>query len=163
VDEFKARDLEAEMKRSGRNCTKNIDAELKVLIITRVLNLLLQEDDPLNNFSTNVYIETHDGTKWNGGRKQGVKLGQVAALFDKQTLAKLKMECGGIKTLLRNHHQMFVVSDGDLVRIKTTGLELEKDKKRFARTKECLFDAYHPQGCWQTGDACFFIHKNVEK
>lgn len=34
-------------------------------------------------------------------------LEEVAALFDRATLEQLKEECGGVQTLLRNHHQVF--------------------------------------------------------
>ena len=34
-------------------------------------------------------------------------LEEVAVLFDGATLVQLKEECGGLQTLLRNHHQVF--------------------------------------------------------
>ena len=34
-------------------------------------------------------------------------LEEAAALFDRATLEQLKEECGGVQTLLRNHHQVF--------------------------------------------------------
>lgn len=34
-------------------------------------------------------------------------LGEVAGLFDRATLERLRKECGGMQTLLRNQHQVF--------------------------------------------------------
>ena len=37
----------------------------------------------------------------------GMRLSEVAKLFDKSTLLQLKNECGGLQTLLRNHYYVF--------------------------------------------------------
>ena len=36
-----------------------------------------------------------------------IALGDVIKLFDAETLKRLKSECGGMQTLLRNNHQLF--------------------------------------------------------
>jgi hypothetical protein len=34
------------------------------------------------------------------------------------------------------------------------------DKKIFLKTKRCLFDLYHPNGCFLSEDQCSFIHQS---
>ena len=36
-----------------------------------------------------------------------ISIANLAQLFDRGTLRKLKSECGGLQTLLRNHHHVF--------------------------------------------------------
>ena len=117
--EFKARDLVAEKAKSTRNCTRNVHTDLRVAIVRRVLEHLLVDDqitDHNQHHSSNNnelegdddatsktsedssrcrYLTKSDGGKWNAGR--AVSLNNVAGLFDKSVLAKLKLECGGIK------------------------------------------------------------------
>ncbi|KAJ8416464.1 hypothetical protein AAFF_G00357520 [Aldrovandia affinis] len=47
---------------------------------------------------------------WNKGGSLSVR--EVAELLDKETLQTLKKECGGLQTLLKNHHQVFKVESG---------------------------------------------------
>ena len=91
--DFKARDLQMEKDKSTRNCTKNVDFELKNFIIKRVLENLLAD----SNESKCVFIKKEDGTDWNAGST--LTLNGVANLFDKETLNKLKLECGGISKI----------------------------------------------------------------
>jgi tRNASer (uridine44-2'-O)-methyltransferase len=88
--DFKARDLQMEKDKSTRNCTKNVEFELKNFIIKKVLeNLLIDSKE-----SKCVFIKKEDGSEWNAG--SSLTLGEIANLFDKDTLNKLKLECGGI-------------------------------------------------------------------
>jgi tRNASer (uridine44-2'-O)-methyltransferase len=92
VCDFKARDLELEKNKSSRNCTKNVEFEIKTFIIKKVFESLL---DPSKECA---YLEKEDGTKWNAGCS--MSLTEVADLFEKETLNKLKLECGGISNLI---------------------------------------------------------------
>ena len=47
-----------------------------------------------------------DVSTWNKGGK--LELSEVASLFDADTLQKLKNECGGLQTILRNCNQAFM-------------------------------------------------------
>ena len=90
---FKARDLDLEKAKSTRNCTKNVNFELRVVIVRKVLAHLLSETENVKC----VHMKKEDGSNWNAGAT--VTLGDVAKLFDKETLNKLKLECGGISKL----------------------------------------------------------------
>lgn len=150
---FVARDLEQEKLRSSRNCTKNVDNDLKILIMQKVLDCLLSE----NNF-----FDKYDGTKWNAGRS--CELNEIVGLFGKEQFAKIKSECGGIKTLLKNYHQLFIC-EGNSVRIRNQILDKisdknkKKDRKIFVKTKPCLFFTYHPNGCILNETECLFLHE----
>jgi tRNASer (uridine44-2'-O)-methyltransferase len=168
VDEFKPRDIEMENAKSSRNCTKNVDNQIKQFILEKVL------DNILNNENGDCkYHEKWDGSQWNSGRI--VKIDELVRLFDKELLAKLKQECGGIKTLLKNYHQLFEIYERENVKLRlpkqacqlkeqTTQIKKKKktnnlsENKSFFKTKRCLFDFYHPNGCFLTEDQCSFIH-----
>lgn len=149
MSEFVARDLDAEKKNSARNCTKNVDVEIRLMILKRVLDYLLDKSHEC------LYLK-RDGIDWNAGR-QDVRLNEIASLFDKETLSKLKMECGGIKTLLKNYHQMFQVYEGDRVKLRIELIETKKPE--MLRMRRCLFDEYHPDGCFLSSDQCTFKHE----
>ena len=146
---FKIRDFEEEKNKSSRNCTKNVDNDLKVYIVKTILDSILKE--------SNEALEKYDKTVWNRGRK--VNLNEIIKLFDKDILIKLKQECGGIKTLIKNHHQLFEVADKDYIQLRIIQNNNTKDKLKFLKTKNCLFDLYHPNGCLLDSKECLFIHK----
>lgn len=164
--EFKARDLELEKAKSSRNCTKNVDNDLKIHILKRVLESLLDN----RNSDCNL-VQKYDGSEWNSGKS--ISLCDIASLFDKTQLNQLKLECGGIKTLLKNYHQLFKVDNKDKLRIKNPSLDSneprsnqrnrtkgkDSDKKAvYVKTKQCLFEQYHPNGCLLTHEECQFKH-----
>lgn len=146
--EFIPRDLELENKKSTRNCTKNIEFDLKVFIIRTILNKLLE-------VKSNTLVK-HDGSEWNAG--QVLSLNSIASLFDRETLTKLKQECGGIKTLIKNNHQLFETFNNDQVKIRVKQADL--NDKKYLKTKQCLFELYHPNGCLLAESDCLFLHKN---
>lgn len=155
--EFRPRDLTAEQERSRRNCTKNVPNDLKEFIIRSIVEKLLSNEDNSNHF-----IKKHDGSEWNCGRS--MTLNQAACLFDKDVLKQLKLECGGIKTLLRNHGRLFDVYDKEHVRLRIiTSLQikdLDDEKRKVLKTKRCPFDQYHSNGCLLKNEDCYFLHQS---
>lgn len=154
VSNFVARDLEKEKLRSSRNCTKNVDDKLKTFIVRKVLDSLLSEEN---------FLVKYDGSKWNAGRSS--HLSEIVSLFEKEQFSQIKSECGGIKTLLKNYHQLFVCQ-GNTVKIRNLKLDklIQKDKKNnrviHSKTKPCLFVEYHPNGCILNETECTFLHLN---
>lgn len=155
--EFKARDLALEQARSSRNCTKNVPNDLKEFIVRAVVDSLVVNDDKSNEF-----VKKFDGSEWNCGRT--ISLNEVAGLFDQDVLKKLKLECGGIKTLLKNHGRLFEVYERDRVRLRRITLlvikDLDEEKRKLLKTKRCPFDQYHPNGCLVDNESCYFLHFN---
>jgi len=176
--EFVARDLVQESAKSARNCTRNVDRDLQNSIVKRVMEHLLSSD--------RLMITKRCGGEWNAGGC--AKLTDVAGLFDAETLAKMKRECGGVKTLLKNFHQLFMACGEGQMRLKVwkpagsgyhevyrrgeDGVRCVADEGvvQFTRasrgdgaqlavkTKRCLFDLWHPDGCLLGDEECDFAH-----
>ncbi|KAI8513219.1 tRNA methyltransferase 44 [Branchiostoma belcheri] len=115
---------------------------------------------------------------WNKGGS--LQMSEVVAMFDKETLQKLKCECGGLKTLLKNKNQVFILR-GDSVRLRDWSLEEAgadksasstnrrrgKKKKRTDRdlrvkTSLCWFYLHHPDGCPRLAQDCYYAHGQAE-
>ncbi|XP_078398693.1 putative tRNA (uracil-O(2)-)-methyltransferase isoform X3 [Cetorhinus maximus] len=106
---------------------------------------------------------------WNKGGTLPLK--NVADLLDCEILQKLKNECGGLKTLLRNNYQVFEVVHGK-VRIRDWSKEkqpkiLPSDTKsklpsEARKTRLCWFFVNHPDGCPRTAEKCPFAHGTEE-
>ncbi|CAN9509661.1 unnamed protein product [Ophioblennius macclurei] len=107
---------------------------------------------------------------WNGGGSLSVS--EVAGLLEPETLQRLKKECGGLQTLLKNNHQVFRV-EGGRVHIRDWREEKKKSSKRpdskrkpvapgALKTRLCWFHANHPQGCPLQAENCAFAHGQDE-
>ncbi|KAM9742166.1 putative tRNA (uracil-O(2)-)-methyltransferase isoform 1-T1 [Dama dama] len=102
---------------------------------------------------------------WNRGGS--LSLAEVAGELDRETLRRLKRECGGLQTLLRSSPQVFQVLNGR-VRIRDWREERprkqeEPEAKRGLspdtfKTRICWFFAHHPDGCVLPADCCPFAH-----
>ena len=148
---FKIRDVEEEKQKSSRNCTRNVNKDLKEYIVKKILDCIL-------NDNSEETILTFDNKIWHVGRR--VNLNEIIKLFDSSVLVKLKQECGGIKTLIKNYQQLFEVVDKDFIKLRIKQMDISKDKEKlkFIKTKICLFDAFHPDGCLLDSNQCCFIH-----
>ena len=100
-------------------------------------------------------------------------LSELASLVSKELLGRLKSECGGIQTLLRNHNFMFVVIGGQ-VRLRCHATDSsEKGRKRKsssgqqiggprAKSKLCWFHGGHPDGCSISAESCSWAHGDCD-
>lgn len=96
---------------------------------------------------------------------------EVASELDPETLQRLKRECGGLQTLLRNNHQVFEVLNGR-VHIRDWREEQlqrqqhpEAKRRLFSeafKTRICWFFSHHPDGCVLPSDSCPFAHGPAE-
>jgi tRNASer (uridine44-2'-O)-methyltransferase len=150
-DAFKIRDFEEEKMKSSRNCTR-IDGDLKEQIVKRILECVLKDG------MCNETIRKYDDTVWMAGRT--VNLIEIIKLFEKEVLVNLKKECGGLKTLIKNYNQLFEVVDNDFIKLRVEQIDKSGDKMKFFKTKNCLFDLYHPNGCLLESSKCCFVHKS---
>ena len=154
-----------------RNCTR-IEQSVKDEILGIVLNRLLDRKNPLTESMGPFQVpnvEVQFG--WNCG--DIVPLSELAGLVAKELLARLKSECGGIQTLLRNHNFMFVVIGG-LVRLRCHATDSsEKGRKRKGsssssqngartKTKLCWFHGGHPDGCSISAESCLWAHGDCD-
>nr|XP_033806053.1 probable tRNA (uracil-O(2)-)-methyltransferase isoform X2 [Geotrypetes seraphini] len=106
---------------------------------------------------------------WNRGIS--LSLREIADLLGKATLQRLKNECGGLQTLLKNNHQVFVVLNAqvhirDWREEKATNEHRPETKRRLAleafKTRLCWFFLNHPNGCPLTPKSCPYAHGTEE-
>ncbi|KAM4709696.1 putative tRNA (uracil-O(2)-)-methyltransferase [Discoglossus pictus] len=115
-------------------------------------------------------VDTKDKV-WNTGRC--LTLREVAEDLDRETLQRLKNECGGLQTLLRNNHQVFEVinsrvsvRDWSKETISATSKRKPEAKRKLSqdviKTRLCWFFINHPDGCPRAADACPYAHGTEE-
>eukprot|EP00123_Amoebidium_parasiticum_P002893 comp14183_c0_seq1/m.10127 comp14183_c0_seq1/g.10127 ORF comp14183_c0_seq1/g.10127 comp14183_c0_seq1/m.10127 type:complete len:585 (-) comp14183_c0_seq1:212-1966(-) len=146
TEEFKARDAAIAIK----NCTR-LDRALLDSVVQRVLDALI----PLCPHAP-----------WRSGGK--LPLATLVEMLGSETLAKLKSECGGLQTLLKNHSQLFIVQGG-AVELRDWNKEASQDRPQKkakinkknvvnTKTKQCLFWVHHPDRCPRSASKCPFAH-----
>ncbi|XP_036621535.1 probable tRNA (uracil-O(2)-)-methyltransferase isoform X2 [Trichosurus vulpecula] len=82
-----------------RNCA-SLPRDFIDHIVLKVANLLL------NGKQQNLKEDPCDGSSKTWNRGGSLSLAEVANQLDKETLQRLKRECGGLQTLLKNSHQL---------------------------------------------------------
>lgn len=149
INDFKAR----ESLEKVRNCTR-IDKNIIECIIHIICTYLLDGSSAQSNH-------------WNTGKI--VEINELVPLIPPDQLKFLKSECGGLQTLMKNHHHIFLVQNGKIqLRYPQTLEEANnyantRNKKNIkvykVRQKECWFYKNHPQGCPLTDTSCSFLHE----
>lgn len=138
-----------------KNCSK-IDKDIQAEIVQIVFQHLLTKKR---------FGEDFINPNWN--------MGGIAALCDLvqlipiEKLQKLKSECGGLQTLLKNSHHIFLVEKGK-VQVRTPlsyaerlkqGVKNSSSNKNFVfKQKDCWFLKNHPDGCPFSVEDCSFRH-----
>ena len=97
-----------------------------------------------------------------------VALGDVVRSLESSgvELALLKSSCGGLQTLLRNHHHIFLVTGGR-VRLRRPGTDAPSTRRKGRpapegarlRTKPCWHFNHHPDGCPLEQRLCSWSHE----
>nr|XP_031835709.1 probable tRNA (uracil-O(2)-)-methyltransferase [Nomia melanderi]XP_031835710.1 probable tRNA (uracil-O(2)-)-methyltransferase [Nomia melanderi]XP_031835711.1 probable tRNA (uracil-O(2)-)-methyltransferase [Nomia melanderi]XP_031835712.1 probable tRNA (uracil-O(2)-)-methyltransferase [Nomia melanderi]XP_031835714.1 probable tRNA (uracil-O(2)-)-methyltransferase [Nomia melanderi]XP_031835715.1 probable tRNA (uracil-O(2)-)-methyltransferase [Nomia melanderi]XP_031835716.1 probable tRNA (uraci len=146
--DFKPRDTVEKV----RNCTQ-LEKTLIANIVNIVANQLLENGR---------LISLDESTKknWNAGRR--LDLRQLAESIPRESLIRLRKECGGLQTLLKNHSHVFRVMQGK-VEFRVPGTEVhEKSKRKKSsvrrKVKPCWFHERHPNGCPVTEANCAYKH-----
>lgn len=146
IKDFKARDPVERV----RNCTR-IDKVLTDSIIKTITRYMLEE--------------TTSNVRWSPGKT--VDIHDVVKLIPKGELRSLKSECGGLQTLLKNHHHIFKVESGKVQLRHPKSVEEvnretknKKSKNKLIKLQEkpCWFFSHHPQGCPLEDIRCSFLH-----
>merc|ERR1739838_1194473 len=141
-----------------QNCTR-LDAQVKNKVFESVVEKLL---------ATVNCIKLKGGRgSWNKGGR--IELSEVAKLFDDDIKQSMKRECGGLQTLLRNSHQVFLIREGCVELRDWSNLDCQavgnkrkrklNQEKNTRKTKACWFDTSHPDGCPRLPHECPFLHK----
>lgn len=117
-------------------------------------------------------VNSEGGKCWNAGGTIDLPdlVDQIRRDFS--DFDRLKSECGGLQTLLRNHSSIFVVR-GKAVRFLSPeelsvdywrSSEAKRRKKggkpagQHDKVRDCWFFAHHPNGCPLKADSCRYIH-----
>ncbi|XP_055857195.1 probable tRNA (uracil-O(2)-)-methyltransferase [Episyrphus balteatus] len=131
-----------------RNCTQIESSVLDNLVLKIFLYLLNSEEE--------VKIPQ---TNWNEGCKRSIK--EIAQYLSKEDLKSIKSECGGLKTLLKNKHEVFEFTTGDGIQIRRPKPRetIINGKQLTTKKRCCFFAANHPSGCPLSDSDCTFIHK----
>ncbi|XP_044151759.1 probable tRNA (uracil-O(2)-)-methyltransferase isoform X2 [Bufo gargarizans] len=145
-----------------RNCV-SLPRDFIDKVVLQVAQLLLCSDP-----GEKVNL-SKDGAErsWNRGRSLPIR--EVAEVLDKETLQRLKNECGGLQTLLRNNHQVFLVRNS-LVSIRDWSQEsrTSTDKRKTeakrklsantSKTRLCWFYVNHSDSCPRPSVHCPYAH-----
>lgn len=124
-----------------RNCT-----QVERSLIDSIVNLVAEQLLKKKRFTSN-------DVKWNKG---GVlDIGDVAKLIPMENLKKLKNECGGLQTLLKNNHQIFKVECGKVEFRKPVE---QVKRERSWKLRPCWFFHNHPDSCPVQDENCSFKH-----
>ncbi|KAM9237672.1 putative tRNA (uracil-O(2)-)-methyltransferase [Dugong dugon] len=130
-------------------------------VVLRVARLLLDGKQP----STGEDSPDAGVKPWNPGGS--LSLAEVASELDKETLQRLRRECGGLQTLLRNRHQVFSVLNGRVHLRDWREEQLQRETRPGPRrgpgaeafkTRPCWFFTHHPDGCALPAARCPFAH-----
>lgn len=130
-----------------KNCTK-VERSILDFLVLKIFRMLL------GNSTTNAGNDS-----W--ARGQQLTLRDIAQGLTKEELCGIKSECGGIKTLMRNKHEVFEFCGSDRFGIrmpKSAALRLISVKSQTTKKRPCFFKQYHPQGCPLEDSECSFIH-----
>jgi len=128
-----------------RNCTQVEKSILETLVL-KVFQMLLDNTERINN-------------NWMTGRQLPMR--EIAKSLTKEELIGIKSECGGIKTLLRNKHEVFKFCGNDVIGIRMPipiSTASCSSKSLTIKKRPCFFKIYHPQGCPLEESECSFIH-----
>ncbi|XP_022361598.1 probable tRNA (uracil-O(2)-)-methyltransferase isoform X2 [Enhydra lutris kenyoni] len=146
-----------------RNCA-TLPRDFIDQVVLQVAHLLL-DGEQLNTGSAS----SGSSKAWNRGGS--LSLAEVARELAGETLQRLKRECGGLQTLLRNNHQVFEVVNGrvhirDWREEKLQRQPHSEAKRRLCseafKTRVCWFYSHHPDGCVLPSDSCPFAHGPAE-
>lgn len=144
VVDFKPREAIERVK----NCTR-VDETLLSDIVSLTVNHLLVK--------RRVIAHPQDPSKtWNAGSVAAFN--EIVPLISPEKLKHLKSECGGLQTLFRNHHQVFLVQKGH-VQLRTPTPKSLNTTKIPVRSKPCWFFNNHPDGCLLDGSECAYKHE----
>ncbi|XP_054708829.1 probable tRNA (uracil-O(2)-)-methyltransferase [Uloborus diversus] len=139
-----------------RNCSQ-LDKEFLDKTVITVLNILLETKNYIS-------IENKNSVQWNAGGE--ITIPDLVLSLGSEVSQKMKKQCGGLQTFLRNYKNVFHVSNGVVrLRIPSANNDWMHSKKKWKkfqvdilRTKKCYFHYHHPQGCPMSEDLCKFSH-----
>ncbi|XP_055904055.1 probable tRNA (uracil-O(2)-)-methyltransferase [Eupeodes corollae] len=129
-----------------RNCTQ-IESSVLDGLVKKIFYYLLDS------------AETEKQTTWREGCGRSIK--EIAQYLSREDLKSIKSECGGLKTLFKNKHEVFEFTKGDVIKIrkpKPRKALMTNGKQLTIKKRVCFFAKNHPNGCPLSGSDCTFVH-----
>lgn len=150
----KCLNIEEFLSRETKNSTVKLREKHEAVRNCTQINKTVLEDLVLKIFKK---LLENDIGQWNEGRE--LSLGDlVESALTKDDLQAIKSECGGLKTLLKNRHEIFVVTGGSVKIRKPVDKSLLEMQGKTVKKRQCFFQQHHPNGCPLTTEKCTFIH-----
>lgn len=130
-----------------KNCSK-IDKSISESIVKMIFGKLLSIETKCNEFPG-----------WNCGGQ--LTIPEAVNLVSKEDLKKLKSECGGLQTLLRNKHQIFHIFGGSIrirlpTRLSARNFSEKSLRRNVVKSSDCYF--YKNYICPLDGVECSYKH-----
>ena len=94
-----------------------------------------------------------EGSCWREG--EFIHLSELIMLLTSERRHSLKAQCGGLQTLLKNHHYVFLVCNG---RVKLRKPSIKIPPPKVIKQKTCWFFLNHPDSCPLTAEECTYQH-----
>lgn len=125
-----------------RNCTQ-LDRTFLSEIVKKIVMLLLERKH---------LIIKQNGDDWNAGKR--MLISDLSQKLTAEELKQLKNECGGLKTLLKNHRYLFDVTKDSFALRKPYSIA----DTTIYKDKQCWFAINHPNGCFYESHTCAYKH-----
>lgn len=126
-----------------RNCTK-VDRTVTSKISDTISRALIDRQLASSHLENDIWSTNYS-----------ISFEDAVALLDPADLKMLKNECGGLQTLLRNNHSVFLIRKGRIFFRKP----LEKNAKSEKwKKRPCWFYHNHPLRCPLSDNKCSFLH-----
>lgn len=124
-----------------RNCTK-IDKSVTSRIYDAISAKLIERQ----------MMRIIDEDVWSADYSISFK--EAVDLLNAEDLLVLKRECGGLQTLLRNNHSVYLIREGRILFRKPS----ETTNRKKWKNRLCWFYHNHPLRCPLQEEKCSFIH-----
>lgn len=128
-----------------RNCTQ-IDKSITSKIVNTIAKSLINNQLGVDTSNSESDIWSID---------YSINFKDAISLLRTEDLKELKSECGGLQTLLRNHHSIFLIRGGRIYFRKPAERNEKCDKWK---KRPCWFFHNHPSSCPLEENKCPFIH-----
>ncbi|CAH1403964.1 unnamed protein product [Nezara viridula] len=121
-----------------KNCTQ-LNKEYLEEVVFDIANYIIKSSPIIPSWREGEFVSIRD----------------LASLLSPDRRKFLKDQCGGLQTLLRNHHHVFLVYNGKVKLRKPT---IKKLLPKTIKEKKCWFFYNHPDSCPLSDEHCTYKH-----
>ncbi|XP_014288787.1 probable tRNA (uracil-O(2)-)-methyltransferase isoform X1 [Halyomorpha halys] len=121
-----------------KNCTQ-LNKKFLAEVVFDIADYIIKSDQKISSWREGEFVSIRD----------------LASLLSPDRRKFLKDQCGGLQTLLRNHHHVFLVCNG---RVKLRKPTVKKLPPKTIKQKKCWFFYNHPESCPLSDEHCTYKH-----